>query len=210
MIIYIVLGIAADDIFVFYDAWKQSAEIDKEILDTREKRLAYSFRRAVRAMAITSSTTAVAFFANAFSPLLSISAFGIFAGVIVPVNYLLVIMIFPPAVIWYEDFILNNESCSSCLCWAKCSKCCNCCNGCFTSVSDELTGKNCKDKQCKDEKESKKQKEGKEQKDSMDRRGSKEQRGSMDRIGSKDPRSSMDRRSIKEPRGSMDRRGSRK
>ena len=67
MIIYIVLGIAADDIFVFFDAWKQSEHVDPEILDTKEKRLAYSWRRAVKAMAVTSSTTAVAFFANAFS-----------------------------------------------------------------------------------------------------------------------------------------------
>jgi hypothetical protein len=35
MIIYIVLGIAADDIFVFFDAWNQSAHIDPTILDTR-------------------------------------------------------------------------------------------------------------------------------------------------------------------------------
>jgi predicted RND superfamily exporter protein len=69
MIIYIVLGIAADDIFVFYDAFQQSAEMDKKVMDTLEKRLTYSFRRAARAMAITSSTTAVAFFANALTPI---------------------------------------------------------------------------------------------------------------------------------------------
>jgi protein dispatched 1 len=67
LIIYIVLGIAADDIFVFYDAFQQSAEMDKKAMDTMEKRLTYAFRRAARAMAITSSTTAVAFFANGLS-----------------------------------------------------------------------------------------------------------------------------------------------
>ena len=108
MIIYIVLGIAADDIFVFFDAWNQSKNVDKEILDTKRKRMAYAWRRAVRAMAVTSSTTAVAFFANAFSPLLNIAAFGLFAGIIVPINYLLVVMIFPPAVIWYEEKILEK------------------------------------------------------------------------------------------------------
>jgi len=122
MIVYIVLGIAADDIFVFYDAYQQSSDMDTRILDTKEKRLAYAFRRAVRAMAITSSTTAVAFFANSFSPLMNIAAFGIFAGVIVPINYFLVIMIFPPAVVWYEDAILNNPSCSGCICWGRCMK----------------------------------------------------------------------------------------
>jgi len=96
--------------------------MDTRILDTKEKRLAYSFRRSVRAMAITSSTTAVAFFANSFSPLMNIAAFGIFAGIIVPINYFLVIMIFPPAVVWYEDAILNNPKMSCCICWGKCIK----------------------------------------------------------------------------------------
>lgn len=74
-------------------------------------------------MAITSSTTSVAFFANGFSSLMGISAFGMFAGVIVPINYLLVIMIFPPAVIWYENNVLNKEGCCSfCICWARCKK----------------------------------------------------------------------------------------
>jgi predicted RND superfamily exporter protein len=59
-------------------------------------------------MAVTSSTTAVAFFANAFSPLLNIAAFGIFAGIIVPINYFLVVMIFPPAVIIYEKHITEK------------------------------------------------------------------------------------------------------
>jgi hypothetical protein len=41
--------------------------MDKKAMDTMLKRMTYAFRRASRAMAITSSTTAVAFFANAFS-----------------------------------------------------------------------------------------------------------------------------------------------
>jgi len=93
--------------------------MDTRIINTPEKRLAYAFRRAVRAMAITSSTTAVAFFANAFSPLINISAFGIFAGVIVPINYFLVVMIFPPAVVWYEKRIVNDPNCSHCICWGR-------------------------------------------------------------------------------------------
>jgi hypothetical protein len=43
--------------------------MDKKVMNTVEKRLTYSFRRAARAMAITSSTTAVAFFASAPSPI---------------------------------------------------------------------------------------------------------------------------------------------
>jgi len=108
-------------------------------MDTMEKRLTYSFRRAARAMAITSSTTAVAFFANALTPIQIIQVFGIFAGTIVPVNYLLVIMVFPPAVVWYEEninakvkdewgnVVLDAEGneqwkCPGCICWGRCKK----------------------------------------------------------------------------------------
>ena len=85
--------------------------------------MAYAWRRAVRAMAVTSSTTAVAFFANAFSPLLNIAAFGLFAGIIIPINYFLVVIIFPPAVIWYQEKILKPKKC---MCWRFLkSQCCS-------------------------------------------------------------------------------------
>lgn len=101
---FIVLGIAADDIFVFIDAWRQSKHI-KVFNNDNHKRMAYTFRRASRAMAVTSSTTSVAFFANFFSPIMPIKSFGIFAGVIVPMNFFLVVLIFPAAVIVYESKI---------------------------------------------------------------------------------------------------------
>lgn len=101
LVIFIVLGIAADDIFVFVDAWRQSENI-KLIRNDMRKRLAYSFRRAARATATTSSTTSVAFLANAFSPIMPIASFGIYAAVIITVNYALIIMVFPPLIIWYE------------------------------------------------------------------------------------------------------------
>jgi len=39
------MGIAADDIFVFCDAWKQSAAYNL-ISFSNERRMAYAFRRA--------------------------------------------------------------------------------------------------------------------------------------------------------------------
>mmetsp|Transcript_4511 Transcript_4511/g.7685 ORF Transcript_4511/g.7685 Transcript_4511/m.7685 type:complete len:401 (+) Transcript_4511:884-2086(+) len=114
LVIFIVLGIAADDIFVFVDGWSQSKSISL-INDDRRKRLAYSFRRAARATLTTSSTTSVAFLANAFSPIMPIASFGIYAGIIISVNYLLIILLFPPMVIWYEDHLLGKW----CLCGEK-------------------------------------------------------------------------------------------
>lgn len=104
--IFIVLGIAADDIFVFIDAWRQSEKVAPRFFrDDRNLRMAYAWRRSVRAMAVTSSTTSVAFLANVFSPMMPIKSFGIFAGVIIPVNYVLVVTFMPPATIFFERHI---------------------------------------------------------------------------------------------------------
>ena len=108
LMIFIVLGIAADDIFVFYDAWRQSAQYPM-IASDKKKRMAYTFRRASRAMAMTSSTTAVAFLANIFSPIMPIKSFGIYSGIIVPLNFLMTITMFPPATIIYETYF--EDSC---------------------------------------------------------------------------------------------------
>jgi len=112
--IYIVLGIAADDIFVFYDAWRQSKNIAPEIINDKHRRMAYAWRRAVKAMAVTSTTTSVAFFANAFSPLMPIRTFGIFSGVIIPLNYFLVVMMMPSAAIIYEKYKFYKCCCCPC------------------------------------------------------------------------------------------------
>jgi predicted RND superfamily exporter protein len=84
-----------------------------------KKRMAYSFRRGVRAMTVTSSTTAVAFFANAMSPIMPIRAFGIFTGVLIPINFFLVVMIMPPAVIYFETVIQPKNFACCCFCPRK-------------------------------------------------------------------------------------------
>jgi predicted RND superfamily exporter protein len=65
--------------------------------------MAYAVRRASRAMKVTSATTAAAFYANIFSPIMPIKAFGIFAGTLIPVNYYLVILMMPSAIILHEE-----------------------------------------------------------------------------------------------------------
>jgi protein dispatched 1 len=108
IIIFIIMGVAADDIFVFVDAWRQSAVI-AELNNDIYKRMYYTFRRAYRAMALTSSTTSVAFFANLLSPLMPIKSFGLFAGVIIPVNFILVVTFLPSFIIIYEkNLIFKN------------------------------------------------------------------------------------------------------
>lgn len=68
MVIFIVLGIAADDIFVVVDAWNQSAYYKElrgaTLEETRIKRMSYTFRRSAFSILVTASTTSVAFMAN--------------------------------------------------------------------------------------------------------------------------------------------------
>ena len=87
------------------DAWRQSEFIDKEIINSTQKRLAYTVRRASRAMAVTSSTTAAAFSANYLSPIMPIRSASLFGTIVIPMNYFLVVVIFSPAVIFYEKNI---------------------------------------------------------------------------------------------------------
>ena len=92
--IFIVLGIAADDVFVFCDAWRQSKQ-HASIAHDEKLRMAYTFKRAFKAILVTSSTTCVAFLANGLSEVVPIRAFGIFAAIIIPVNFVLIILIMP-------------------------------------------------------------------------------------------------------------------
>ena len=113
--IFIILGIGADDIFVFMDTWKQS---QNNIYKSLVHRLSDVYRHAAKAMFITSFTTIVAFLSNVSSPLLAISSFGLFSAVLVTVNYLSVILFFPTVVIVHH---LSRKG--QCCCCTLC--CCN-------------------------------------------------------------------------------------
>lgn len=98
-----------------------------------KKRLAYSFRRGVRAMTVTSATTAAAFYANLVSPIMPIRAFGVFAGTLIPVNFFLVVIMMPPAVIYYEAHLKHK-------------KCCCCCDRKHPESGEKITDENDPDK----------------------------------------------------------------
>jgi predicted RND superfamily exporter protein len=102
MAIFVVLGIGADDIFVFFDTWKSLQH-----LENMEDRMTSTFRRAGAAMFTTSLTTMAAFFVSSFSQILPISSFGTFAGLTVFVNYISVITFFPTVVAVHHCYFEN-------------------------------------------------------------------------------------------------------
>ena len=75
------------------------------------RRMSYAFKRAAKAIAVTSSTTSVAFAANAGSPLIPIKAFGIYASIIVVINYGMVVLVMPSVQMIYEKKIKKHEKC---------------------------------------------------------------------------------------------------
>lgn len=111
--VFIIAGIGADDVFVFFDTWRASKE---KGFPSLLQRFSYTYNHAAFAMLTTSLTTFVAFLTNALSPLLAISSFGVFTALIVMVNYLSIILFFPTVIITYELYWKDWK-------W-PCFKCC--------------------------------------------------------------------------------------
>ena len=120
MCIYIMLGIGADNIFVFADSWKQSRALEPGMSGDIEARLCRSWGRAKRAMTVTSLTTACAFILTSFADVPAVSTFGTFAALVVGWGYVLSITWLPAWVVVYERHIaqcgwkargVNDSSC---------------------------------------------------------------------------------------------------
>ena len=139
--IFIILGVAADDFFVFNDAWRQTAKfsITKGDLD---KRMALSYRRASKAMFVTSFTTSAAFLATGFSDIMTISSFGYFAAILIIANYALVITLFPAfLIVWHRccSHYCDYDYCCDRI--FRCCKrmCCSCCSNLSQSLEHTTT-----------------------------------------------------------------------
>lgn len=110
LVVFIVLGVAADDVFVMHDAWKQSSNI-LEYEGNVRKRMSYAWKRATKAMLVTTSTTCLAFLSTALSSIVPIRSFGLYAAIIIPVNYILIIVMLPPMLIFYDKYLAHRLFC---------------------------------------------------------------------------------------------------
>ncbi|GMH92518.1 hypothetical protein TrST_g7241 [Triparma strigata] len=106
--LFIIMGIGADDIFVFMDAYTQSMR-DLYIEDGEEKFLK-AYARSSQAMLVTSCTSGMAFFATAISPIPAVAAFGTTMGFMVFCDFFLVITWFPAGVLIWETWFKNCTS----------------------------------------------------------------------------------------------------
>jgi predicted RND superfamily exporter protein len=115
--LFLVLAIGADDIFVFMDAYKQSASRGPEVNSSLETRMSWVFRRSGSAMFVTSLTTCSAFLATLSTPLASVKSFGVFAALVILFDFVLVMTLYCTAVVIYHDRFENKPSCCSCSFW---------------------------------------------------------------------------------------------
>lgn len=102
-----VVGIGADDIFVYVLAWghaRQKFSEAKDKVTTLAQCTEYALEHATAAMFVTSFTTATAFYAGLSSSITALQCFSIFAGTSILTNYFLMITWLPAVIIAQERF----------------------------------------------------------------------------------------------------------
>ena len=101
----IIIGIGSDDVLLFHDVWSNAKTIPA-LKNQPVLRLTYTFWLSARAMLLTSLTSTVAFLISSASPIKPLKAYGYFASLLVPLDFLLTIMMQPATFYIYETCIL--------------------------------------------------------------------------------------------------------
>jgi hypothetical protein len=131
--VFIVCAIGADDIFVFMDAYVQSAYEGPSVVRDMETRFSWVYRKSGLAMFLTSLTTCLSFLCCFTSPLPDTQGFGLFALWVIAFDYILVMTMFCTAVMVYHNRFERPPMCG-CPCptpvgWCTCGCCvenCDC------------------------------------------------------------------------------------
>ena len=102
---FVIIGIGADDIFVFVDAFKQSAYEPPHISGNLETRFQWAYKRSVTAMLATSVTTCCAFGVAGLLPMWDFQNLAVFNASMVIFDFILVITWLPCAVIISHKYL---------------------------------------------------------------------------------------------------------
>jgi hypothetical protein len=122
LIVYLVLGIGADDIFVLVDSFKHNADELWAVRPIGEKEsraelhavMKSTYKRTAAAIFNTSFTTAVAFLSTSGSKVMPMRTCSWFAAVCIVLNYVLTITFFPAVLVnWHIYF--RKKSCRAVL-----------------------------------------------------------------------------------------------
>ncbi|XP_071808661.1 LOW QUALITY PROTEIN: protein dispatched homolog 1-like [Asterias amurensis] len=104
MTVILIIGVGADDTFVFMDLWKQSrAKLGIEDLPL----LVYeTLRHASVTMFVTSATTSAALFATVVSHTTAVKCFAVFAGTSIIMNLVLTLTLLPAVIVMQHRITL--------------------------------------------------------------------------------------------------------
>mmetsp|Transcript_63460 Transcript_63460/g.112838 ORF Transcript_63460/g.112838 Transcript_63460/m.112838 type:complete len:997 (+) Transcript_63460:62-3052(+) len=117
LILYVVLGIGADDVFVIVDSWRHVSGEVKVISPGRlpqaemEKALIPVFKRSATAVFNTSLTTTVAFLSTGISKIMPMRTMGWFAACCIVENFLLMCLFLPSVVIIWHMRLQGKRCC---------------------------------------------------------------------------------------------------
>lgn len=121
--IFVVFALGAGDVFIAVDKWKNAKFLYPDA-DT-EYIAAVAFPDAATSMLLTTTTTAVAFFATAICPVAPIKMFAIFCGLLIVFDYIMNMLLVFPALCIHDEAIrekgITGVSCCMNLSYSSCS-----------------------------------------------------------------------------------------
>eukprot|EP00041_Stephanoeca_diplocostata_P037339 m.1407419 g.1407419 ORF g.1407419 m.1407419 type:complete len:1419 (+) comp25018_c0_seq4:288-4544(+) len=103
--LFIVIGIAVDDVFVFIDMFRQQ---DRKV--KLEERMVRTMTTAARSTLFTTVTSASAFAANTLSEVPALSNFGLLTALVIASNYFLLILVLPPTLAFWWTYLEPLEA----------------------------------------------------------------------------------------------------
>eukprot|EP00930_Biecheleria_cincta_P089969 TRINITY_DN7930_c0_g1_i1.p1 TRINITY_DN7930_c0_g1~~TRINITY_DN7930_c0_g1_i1.p1 ORF type:complete len:2754 (-),score=377.10 TRINITY_DN7930_c0_g1_i1:392-8065(-) len=112
--LFLILGIAADDMFIMFHTYRL-APIGLDSLDAHQERMKYAYKEAGGAMIVTTLTSMGSFYANCVSMITLVRRFGFFMGTLILWNYINVMVIFSSAILVNDLYIVPGfRRCRSC------------------------------------------------------------------------------------------------
>lgn len=106
MTLVLAIAVGADDVFIYSHVWSRVKADQRDL--ALPQLLASSLRHAGMSIFVTSFSTSAALFANAFGRIAAVKCFAVYAGAVVVINLLLVILCVPACT------LLADRKCVSC------------------------------------------------------------------------------------------------
>ncbi|KAJ8042916.1 Protein dispatched-like 1 [Holothuria leucospilota] len=109
--VVLIIGIGADDTFIYVDLWKAVREKIGRSENNRALVLEEATRHAFLTLLVTSLTTSAALFVTAITNIIAAKCFAIFAGSAIIANLIYTVTWLPGVIIIYDRYFSKNQYC---------------------------------------------------------------------------------------------------